>query len=474
MGVKEILDKHILKQEDKVGQDDEKTKDFAAPVDAIEPPHQDDVSSGDDGVVDNGKAVPEALSKRQKVKRHCGRFKWYYVAAVVVLLVILLPILFKVIIPAIMRNVVNNQALPIISGAMVFTSSESMTMALNTSLDTPLGVVIEPVGLALHAPQPEGADNNESPFVTVQMPEQYVDGKTEVEIPTQTATIQDDTQLVAWFNDFFDSETTELRVKADPLVAHLGKLKYSVNMDKTIRVQGLNGLQGFGVSKMNFILPAESNGTNVAGTLMIPNAAVLTLSMGNVSFNLWAGNLNLGIVTAYDLTLKPGNNTPAFQGELYLDQLIPNLGAILDSQNGAISNGFIELNATGNSTSYNGNRITYLEKVLGTKKMLVQFPAATLVTELLSGLLVSGTGSDGSNSTLLDSLGQVLGNVTLLENMLANFEADDTGSEDEAAPSETSTSRVRRGMGAAASKSPSRSVRTNLFRLGLRGLRGRK
>ncbi|KAM7211964.1 Protein of unknown function (DUF3712) domain containing protein [Rhypophila decipiens] len=474
MGVKEILGKHILKQEDKVRQDDEKTKDFAAPVDAIEPAPHDDVSSGDDGAVDNGKAVPEALSKRQKVKRHCGRFKWYYVAGVVVLLVILLPILFKVIIPAIIRNVVNNQALPIISGAMVFTSSESMTMALNTSLDTPLGVVIEPVGLALHAPQPEGTDYNASPFVTVQMPEQYVDGKTEVEIPTQTAAIQDDTQLVAWFNDFFDSETTELRVKADPLVAHLGKLKYSVNMDKTIRVQGLNGLQGFGVSKMNFILPAESNGTNVAGTLMIPNAAVLTLSMGNVSFNLWAGNLNLGIVTAYDLTLKPGNNTPAFQGELYLDQLIPNLGAILDSQNGAISNGFIELNATGNSTIYNGNRITYLEKVLGTKKMLVQFPAATLVTELLSGLLVSGTGSDGSNSTLLDSLGQVLGNVTLLENMLGNFEADDTGSEAEAAPSETSTSRVRRGMAAAAHKSPARSVRTNLFRLGLRGLKGRK
>lgn len=34
------------------------------------------------------------LTKRQKVKRHCGRFKWWYLGVTIILLAILLPILY--------------------------------------------------------------------------------------------------------------------------------------------------------------------------------------------------------------------------------------------------------------------------------------------------------------------------------------------------------------------------------------------
>jgi len=360
---------------------------------------------------------------------------------------------------------------------MVFTDSDRVSMALNTSLDTPLGVRIDPVGLALYSPQAEGDDRN-SPFITVQMPEQHIKGKTEVEIPTQNAMIQDNSQLVSWFDNFFSSETTELRVKADNLVAHLGALKYEVGLDKTIRVQGLNSLKGFGVSDMNFIIPADPvTGANMKGTLLVPNAGVLTLSMGNVTFNMLCGDLSLGTVTAYDLVLKPGNNTPAFEGELYFDQLIPNLGYILDAQAGPLANGVIELNATGNSTFYNGKRISYIETVLNNVKLSIQLPAITLITDLLTGVLASG--SDGPEGKIADSLSQVVGNSTLFDRMLSHFEGDGGSSDDDSGNAEdsndaTTNSKGKRANDSAATKSGVRSMRTNLFRLGLRGLRARK
>lgn len=51
---------------------------------------RDDASSGD---LVNEKAPKETLSKRRKVKRHCGKFKWWYLLGTVILLAILLPIL---------------------------------------------------------------------------------------------------------------------------------------------------------------------------------------------------------------------------------------------------------------------------------------------------------------------------------------------------------------------------------------------
>lgn len=49
---------------------------------------------GEDNVAEKGGAgTAVALSKREKVKRHCWRFKWWYVVAVVIFLAIILPIM---------------------------------------------------------------------------------------------------------------------------------------------------------------------------------------------------------------------------------------------------------------------------------------------------------------------------------------------------------------------------------------------
>lgn len=58
----------------------------------LDGPGRDDDVSSDDHVQD--KVPPAAtLTKKQKFQRHCGRFKWWYVAGTIVFLAIILPVL---------------------------------------------------------------------------------------------------------------------------------------------------------------------------------------------------------------------------------------------------------------------------------------------------------------------------------------------------------------------------------------------
>ena len=352
-------------------------------------------------------------------------------------------------------------------GALNFTAPDRLHITFDTSFDTPLPVKVDPLPLNFIRPPADGAEDEDtgSPFLTVHMPEQHIHHETEVIIPDQVVDILDHEQLTAWFNEFFDKEEADLRLKADDLSAYLGALHYQVDLDKTIKVPGLNYLKGFGVQDMQFIIPPPPTGHNMRGHLTIPNAGVITLGMGNVTFDVMAGDIKLGMVYVYNLDLKPGNNTPPFEGDFYFDELVPNLAGFMATQHDALAHGMIELNATGNSAFHNGQRIAYVEGVLNQKSIPFRIPATTLLLDVVSGLLAGG--ANGSGPPLLDTLGDVMGNKTLFENMLRHFETGSDGGSSSA--DGVGTHKVKRTM----AQVLGRSMETNLFRLGLRTLRSK-
>lgn len=300
-------------------------------------------------------------------------------------------------------------------------------MELDTLLDTPLGVVIDPIGLQLRIPHGEYEDNGA--FLVVDLPEKEVDGETEIQFPKQTVDVKDEEQLTAWFNDFFDAETTELRVRVPEMTAHLSSLTYKVELDKVIKVPGLNYLDGFSSIDQEIMIPAEDNGDNIKGHLNIPNSATMTLGLANPSFFMVAGGVKLGLVTLPGLELKPGNNTAFYHGQLFLDELVPNLSDILASQGTSLMEGYLDVNCTGNSTyTDDGERIKYLEGVLNTKEIPLRIPITQLGSALLGGLMDGGSlgGLGLPNVTdvggVLERLGGVIGNDTLYQGMLDHFE----------------------------------------------------
>lgn len=302
-------------------------------------------------------------------------------------------------------------------------SPRKLQMELDTVLDTPLRVKIDPLGLKLQIPHGEHA--GKGPFLIVDLPEKKIDGETKVNFPDQEVDIMDEEQLTAWFNDFFDAETTELRVVVPEMTAHLGALTYVVELDKTIKVPGLNYLDGFSSIDQEIMIPPDDNGDNIKGHLNIPNSGTMTLGLANPSFFMVAGDVKLGLVTLPKLELKPGNNTAFFHGKLYLDSLIPNLPAILESQGTALNKGYIAVNCTGNSTyTDDGEQVKYLEGVLNIKKIPLRIPITQLLSSLLGGLMGGGGGLGNSTEggSLLDRLGNVVGNGTLFDGMLDHFE----------------------------------------------------
>ncbi|KAH7129855.1 hypothetical protein B0J13DRAFT_509178 [Dactylonectria estremocensis] len=371
--------------------------------------HSDDASVEDH--VRDKKATP-VPSKREKVKRHFGRWKWWYLLALVILLAILLPLLFKVIIPAIIQNILNGQKLPINAGALQALSPTQVNMSLLTSLDTPLGVKLDPVDLYLYNKN----TTTFSSFFKLRLPELHINHKTDVLVTNQTLLVTNETELTLWFNEFFDKPKVLLSLRGEPNI-HLGTLKYQRSLDKTIEVPSLNYLDGFGLLDLEFML--QSNRTtefNMKGHLNIPNSGVLTLGLGNLTFNLESGETRLGLCHLYDVQLRPGNNSVPFDGNFFFDELVPNLSAVLDSQKESLGHGYISLNATGNSTIVNGEHIKYLEGVLNKKHIGFTIPVITLLSDVVGGILGADQGS------LLDIFGGAIGNSTLFEHLLEHWE----------------------------------------------------
>ncbi|KAI6081853.1 hypothetical protein F4821DRAFT_248372 [Hypoxylon rubiginosum] len=373
------------------------------------------------------------LTKRQKVRRHCGRFWWWYLIGLIIFLAIFLPILFLVIIPALVQKIINDQPMPISGGAFIVLSPDKLNVSITTTLNTPLPADIDPVTLFMYNKDTPTF----SPFVNVTLPPLHVDGQTEIVISEQTVTITNETELITWFGEVFDQPTVKVSTRGDATV-HLGKLHSSAHIEKTVEVNSLNKLSGFGIEHMQLLLPALDNGTNIQGTLNLPNLGALSLGIGNLSLNLLAGDVRLGLITVYDVYLPHGNNSKYFNGELFLDVLLQNFGTILTSQEDALNNGNIQIDATGNATVVNGEHIRYLEAILNNRRVSSTIP----VTKLLGDLISSFTnGSDVSLPTLFDD---IFGNSTFIEEVLTHWNT--TGN------STTATKRslpfARRGPGA--------------------------
>jgi hypothetical protein len=314
-----------------------------------------------------------------------------------------------VIIPAIVRKIVNDQALPVYSGSFQAVSPTQLMVSLNTSLNTPLAADIDQMTMFLY-----NQDTPEfSPFLNLTLPEQHVHHETQVLVTNQTATITNETELVKWFNNVFDQATVGLSVRGDTTV-HLGSLHYGAHLDKTVNVSSLNQLSGFGIQDLQLIFPAPADGKNLKGTLNLPNWGTLSLGLGDLSLNLMSDNIRIGLITVYDVVLPPGNNTRDFDGELYLGTLVSNLGAVIAAQAQALQDGNIQIDATGNATMFNGEHIPFVESILNNKRVKSYIP----VTKLLSDVINSVT---GTGSSLVAIASEVFGNDTLIKEVLSHW-----------------------------------------------------
>lgn len=314
------------------------------------------------------------------------------------------------IIPAVVQRIIDNQPMPISDGSFIVLSPDQLNVSIVTQLDTPLPADIDPVTLFMYNKDTPTF----SPFVNVTLPPLHLDGETEIKLTDQTVTITNETELITWFGQVFDQPSVKLSTRGDSTV-HLGKLHSNAHIEKTVEVSSLNKLSGFAIEHLQLMLPALENGTNIQGTLNLPNWGALTLGIGDLSLNLMSGDVRLGLITVYNVLLPHGNNSRYFNGELFLDVLVQNFGKILASQEDALNEGNIQIDAVGNATVVDGQHIRYIEAILNKRRVSSTIP----VTKLLGDLISSFTNNtDVSLPALFDD---VFGNSTFIEEVLSHW-----------------------------------------------------
>ena len=149
------------------------------------------------------------------------------------------------------------------------------------------------------------------------------------------------------------------------------------------------------------------------------------------------GGYHLGLAKLYDVVLSPGNNQVPARIHADLMSAIQNLPDILESQRDPLSRGMIELQASGNSTVYNGEHIEYFEYVLNDLVLSAEMPIMKLVTDTLGGLMGDSGGLIGNimeniNITeIMDILGDLdfggLGDIASLMKKLPLDEVPELG-----------------------------------------------
>ncbi|EGX90669.1 hypothetical protein CCM_07089 [Cordyceps militaris CM01] len=351
------------------------------------------------------------------------KWKWYLLGTII-FLAILLPIVFKVALPAIVQLIVNQQTLPIRSGYLNVVSPDTIKLTLDSSFHIPPGLKAKTNDFVLQLYDKSAPVF--SPFLSVEVAPLVLDGgNTNFSIIDQTQKITNVESLTSWFSGFYDAPGEyDLSVRGTDAVISLGALKSQPRLDKTIKLQGLNKLQGLEMKKLVFLFPTQ-NGINLRGSLMLPNLSPLALSFGDITLKIASGDLNLGQLSLAGITIQPGNQTQSFEGFLDLNVILGNLSGFLSSQSVALGQGVLQLNATATSVVVDGQHITFVEEILGKRPLTVNISVVTLLSDLLSGLLKGGgaiTGDGPSNGTdFINALSGVFANQTLLGSIAGHW-----------------------------------------------------
>lgn len=206
-------------------------------------------------------------------------------------------------------------------------------------------------------------------------------------------------------------------------MAYLGILKIPIKFQKTIKLAGLNELKDFSFQVAAIAFPPLADGTNLKGTVILPNPSIVSFELGNVTLNTLIGNLTIGSGRLNSVVLYPGNNTVPILATLDIKTALANLPIILAAESDSLVSGNVAVSASGNSTIVHGERISCYEAMLNKLVITSEVPRVKILMDSLqeefggnssigglsTGLL--GSGSGGGNATNL--FGTLLGGLNL-------------------------------------------------------------
>lgn len=194
------------------------------------------------------------------------------------------------------------------------------------------------------------------PYAYVELPAIHATTKATSYV-NQTVKITDLDAFMSYNNITLNNEEVKVAIRGRTALHEMKFPTTTVNYNKIVTLKGLNNFHGFNVTSFEIKLAAEPDGTNMIGTVSIPNLSVMTLTFGNVTFNNYVQGDFIGTSLLNDLVLRPGNNTIPMRS-------IVNQTLVIEKIVSDFKDGLLPIDIVGNSSVYNGKHLPYFEKAL--------------------------------------------------------------------------------------------------------------
>jgi hypothetical protein len=289
-----------------------------------------------------------------RVKNHCRKFWWCdCLVLIVIVLVIVLPLIF-VGLPKKAQKEINASTLEVTNMEVTNPDTDSIHLKIDNVIrsDSSYHPRIEAfrAGLSL-----DGQD----PFIYIDIPEAKSESETYITVE-QDVTFTSADAFTAYTKAVIASEELTIDLNGDTTIHISGLPATDVHYNKKITMKGLNHLSGLNISDIK-ILSGKSeilaDGSNMIGTVHIPNPSVMTLDLGNVTMNLGVAGKSIGYALLPDLILRPGQNDVPMQSRV--DQL-----AVIALITANYTNGILPLEIVGNSSVKGDKHLEYYEAAI--------------------------------------------------------------------------------------------------------------
>ena len=117
-------------------------------------------------------------------------------------------------------------------------------------------------------------------------------------------------------------------------------------------------MKGLQVTEFHLLTESLTDGANAIGNVTIPNPSVMTLALGNVTFDMSVDGLFIGNATMPDLTLRPGNHSYP----IHVTSNQTRVAGII--QKPEYHCGVFPVDIAGNQSVYNGEVLPYYSEAL--------------------------------------------------------------------------------------------------------------
>ncbi|OCK81039.1 hypothetical protein K432DRAFT_392540 [Lepidopterella palustris CBS 459.81] len=292
---------------------------------------------------------------RPRVRNHCLKFWWCHcLVVVVVVLVVVLPVIF-VAIPHKAQHDVNSSTLEVQSQEVTDPTPSSVHLRLvsvvrsNSSYHPYLDAFRGALFL-------EDTEPSITPFGYVEIPKLNVQHEA-TSVVDQVMTINNMDQFIAYNKLVVNSDEFRIAVRGRTGLHQKGLPKINVDYNKVVTMKGLNRLNGFNITEFQILTTNEPDGSNMNGTVSIPNQSVLTIDLGNVTMDLSVQGTPIGQSLIPNLVLKPGDNLVPMRSTV-------NQSMVIEMITTVFKDGMLPVDILGNSSISNGQHLEYYEAAI--------------------------------------------------------------------------------------------------------------